>query len=484
MDLFCTKALATLTLASVIASGCGRVDKASNQKVYVRLTPSALKEIGSVPFDRDHRFHDRFTFGYIDSDDLDALKGIDGIVPLDWGLALGSFDPTTLKVIEQGPDEDWFSGYHNYEQLTTLLRTLAQNYPEIATLESAGRSVDGRELWYMRIAKKSPDSVEGKRPKFLYVANMHGDEVVGRELSLELIQYLVDNYQSSARVQTLIDNGDLFIMPSMNPDGFERGQRHNSRGSDLNRDFPDFSTDPRDTVDGREPETKAIMDLHQSHHFVLAGNFHGGEVCFNIPWDSVPNGNQSQRFGDDSLMLEAGREYTVANAPMYANHHGNFNHGLTYGYEWYQVNGGMQDWSIYYRGSTHATVELSAAKWPSASRLASFWQDNREGMIRYMEHALFGAHLLLKDSSGLVLGDDVQVTVKSGTRSVRYLGPYLHRPLASGQSRITIQAAGYASREITIGGRAFDGTFDPVILTPSDPALVATKAKDPSGELP
>lgn len=59
-------------------------------------------------------------------------------------------------------------------------------------------------------------------PEFRYVAGMHGNEVLGRELLLNLMQYMCQEYKrGDQRIVQLITETRIHLLPSMNPDGYE-----------------------------------------------------------------------------------------------------------------------------------------------------------------------------------------------------------------------------------------------------------------------
>ena len=86
--------------------------------------------------------------------------------------------------------------YHDYVQLTSELQELAQKHSNLLHLYNLnGDSVQGRKLWVMKISTDQGERSDLK-PMVKYVANMHGNEVVGRELLLAFIEYLVHTYQA------------------------------------------------------------------------------------------------------------------------------------------------------------------------------------------------------------------------------------------------------------------------------------------------
>jgi hypothetical protein len=86
------------------------------------------------------------------------------------------------------------STYHTYETLTAELQQIAPAHPDLVRLYALGTSVQGRTLWMVKVTK-NPD-LEEDEPEVRYIAAMHGDEVVGKEMCVNLLNLLVDGYGS------------------------------------------------------------------------------------------------------------------------------------------------------------------------------------------------------------------------------------------------------------------------------------------------
>ncbi|XP_012732805.2 carboxypeptidase D [Fundulus heteroclitus] len=355
-----------------------------------------------------------------------------------------------------------YDKYYNYVNLTNRLRALAQSYPHIANLSSVGRSVEGRELWVMRITAEPDKDTPGK-PKFKYVGNMHGDETVSRQVLVYLVEYLLANYGQEERITELVNTTDIYIMPSMNPDGFERseegkcegksGARNNAKNVDLNRSFPD-QFDAKTVQPDQIPEVVAVMKWIKEQKFVLSGNLHGGTVVASYPYDDSAAHQQEGYYSqsaDDGLFRYLALVY-AQNHPVMKTGRPNcpdtpsetFDDGITNGARWYDVTGGMQDYNYLHGNCLEITMELSCCKHPRASELQNEWRLNKESLLAYMEKVHMGVHGFVKDAvSGAALGD-VSIVV-SGIRhnlTTAKFGDY-YRLLLPGTYNITAVAPGY-----------------------------------------
>lgn len=112
------------------------------------------------------------------------------------------------------------SEYIDHKDLHKLLLNLQAQYPNLAKVHSIGKSYENQELLVIQITEDVQNYHPGK-PAVKYVANMHGDESVGRQLLIYLAQYLLTSYGHNDRTTRLVNQTDIYLMPTLNPDGFK-----------------------------------------------------------------------------------------------------------------------------------------------------------------------------------------------------------------------------------------------------------------------
>jgi len=337
--------------------------------------------------------------------------------------------------------------YHTYPELEAALQTAAANYPLICRRENLGVTNQGRTMWAVCISANV--NTESDEPEFRFMSTIHGDEPVGEENCLNLVNYLTSNYGVDSRVTNLINSMEIWILPCLNPDGFVAITRGNANGVDINRDFPDPYTSTNNTTAGRQTETGLIMNWTWAHSFTLSANLHGGSLVVNYPWDANPNGQSVYTTcPDDDLFIVISEKYSQFNLPMW-NSTG-FLHGITNGADWYHVNGGLQDWGYRYCGVNEVTIELGDTKRPAAAQLPTYWNDNRESMLSYMEQTLIGVRGLVTDAlSGAPLAASVTVV---GRDHKVYTDPQIgdyHRMVLPGSYSLQVEATGYDPATVT-----------------------------------
>jgi carboxypeptidase D len=120
----------------------------------------------------------------------------------------------SIKTVHVGADEYGFLfntefKHHNFTEMEKFLKEIHETYPKLTRLYSIGKSVEGRDLWVLEISK-NPGVHTPMIPEFKYIANMHGNEAVGRELLLLLIKYFCENYGPNKRITDLVSFNPFF----------------------------------------------------------------------------------------------------------------------------------------------------------------------------------------------------------------------------------------------------------------------------------
>jgi len=171
---------------------------------------------------------------------------------------------------------DFFERYQSYDEHVTFMEDLVSRYPNLATMVNIGPTVEGRFQWAIRITGPGPSR---KRPAVLYHGAQHGNEITGPPVIAYTARHLLENYSTDPDVTWMVDHVEWFLMPIMNPDGYEAGSRSNRNGYDLNRNwagpgsranpFSQPETDNLRRFMEKHDNLKAYVDLHTYGRYIL-----------------------------------------------------------------------------------------------------------------------------------------------------------------------------------------------------------------------
>ncbi|XP_051940886.1 carboxypeptidase Z isoform X2 [Hippocampus zosterae] len=368
-------------------------------------------------------------------------------------------------------------------QMYSLLKRTAAKCSHISRVYSIGRSTEGRDLLVIEFSN-NPGQHDLLEPEVKLIGNMHGNEVLGRELLIYLAQYLCSEYTlGNPRVQTIINTTRVHILASMNPDGYElaaaeghllNGWTHgrtNAQNIDLNRNFPDltsvfyrnrrsrhYRTDHIPIPDGYwfgkvAPETFAVMKWIRSIPFVQSASLHGGELVVSYPFDYSRHPHEERMFSptqDERVFKQLARTYADAHATMSNNDTDRCGaifyrtKGIINGALWYSFPGGMSDFNYLHTNCLEITVELGCDKFPSEVELYPEWKRNKEALLSFIESVHRGIKGVVKDVHGNGI-KDATISVKGIRKDITTAeGGDYWRLLSAGTHIVTATAKGYS----------------------------------------
>ncbi|XP_065676636.1 carboxypeptidase D-like [Hydra vulgaris] len=356
--------------------------------------------------------------------------------------------------------------YYSHQKLHMKLKNLTTKYADISRLYSIGSSTLNRSLFVVEISD-NPGVHEFLEPEFKYVGNIHGNEPVGKEVLLHLIEYLLTSYGKNQTITELINSTRIHIMCSLNPDGFEVAKlakkkrginsgRYNTNFADLNRNFPDpFDERPNPL----QKETAAVIKWLKTYPFVLSASLHGGALVVNYPYDNVQLKPLVENvYGispDDDVYRFISLEYAKTHPTMHlgntCNSREHFENGITNGAFWYIVAGSMQDYNYRYTNCFEITIEISCAKFPPANQLPHLWNDNKNSLIKLIQKVHMGIKGVVRelDSRNPIAGATIKIVGRDKDIITSSTGEYW-RLLLSGNYIVEASAKGYISTRRTV----------------------------------
>ena len=257
--------------------------------------------------------------------------------------------------------QGYFDHFHSYVQIDSIMHAVAAQFPRIARVYDIGDSWEktaglaDRDIWALKISD-NVDKEEIREPEVLYMAMHHAREIITPEILLYWMHYLTDNYGKDSTVTRIVNTRQIWIVPLVNPDGFEyvrnvdmwwrKNRRLNADGSygvDLNRNYSfkwgyddvgssgrPSSNVYRGTAPFSEPETQAVRDLVEAHHFVISLSYHSYGRMFLYPWGYI-----AEDTPDDPIFKAIADSVTARNGYT----PGNVKSGTIY-----IVNGECDDW--------------------------------------------------------------------------------------------------------------------------------------------
>ncbi len=157
--------------------------------------------------------------------------------------------PGNPKEIPENLNIDWNYRYH-FNELEDQLTAMADTYPDLTEKYSIGTSWRERDLWCLEITNEKSKN-ENKTGIGIF-ANIHGGERESASSAMYTAWWTLLNSKEDY-VKKMLDNYILYVIPVINPDGYEESfvinTRENLRPRDKNGDDTYFS-DPYTDIDG------------------------------------------------------------------------------------------------------------------------------------------------------------------------------------------------------------------------------------------
>ena len=131
---------------------------------------------------------------------------------------LRAADPAPAKIFPAPKVPIAFNRLYDYPELVEAMGALVNGHPDLLSMHSIGKSVEGRQMWCITV--NNPTTGTDRSKPAMYVdGNIHGNEIQGAEAALYLVWYLAENRGRVPKIKELTDERVFYVIPTVNPDG-------------------------------------------------------------------------------------------------------------------------------------------------------------------------------------------------------------------------------------------------------------------------
>lgn len=125
--------------------------------------------------------------------------------------------------------------YHDDIALEEIYKKMASAHPDLVSLESIGKSYEGRDIWVLTVTDKKNGGPSNRKPAIYIDGGIHANEIQTSEFALYTAWYLAEMHAHGNQfVKELLVDKTFYIAPSISPDSrhhfFHKGNTaHSSR---------------------------------------------------------------------------------------------------------------------------------------------------------------------------------------------------------------------------------------------------------------
>ncbi len=113
-----------------------------------------------------------------------------------------------------------FDRFYRHAEISDLLKAYAEEYPDLVTVQSIGKSYEGRDIWVASLTNRKTGEADDK-PAMWLDGNIHSVEVTASSAALYHLEKMVKGYGSDRTITYCLDTYAFYICPRVNPDGAE-----------------------------------------------------------------------------------------------------------------------------------------------------------------------------------------------------------------------------------------------------------------------